>query len=145
MKDCQIIDEQSVPVLKIISYPFDGNFHLFKTNFHRVQNKSGLYVLEFCNGKRYVGETGKLVQRLNQHYKEIWQGTKGDWHSEVNKMILQKCNEYGATFRYEFLRCTKLYIQYTDTKEQAQILEKKAFKEICKNDTKGIYYNLKYF
>lgn len=48
-------------------------------------------------------------------------------------------------FVMNFFKNTQLMVQYTNTKEEARLLEKKALKEICINEFKDRYYNVKFF
>lgn len=144
-KPPNLLEKEDIVPVKLEISKFNGDFSLFKTSFKKIQQLPGLYLLKFSNGKMYVGETNNIFERLNQHYRQFRDGDNYDWHDKIHDYIMDKCYESGASFRYEFFKNTQLMVQYTNTKEEARLLEKKALKEICINEFKDRYYNIKFF
>lgn len=130
---------------------YDKNGKL-KFNMHSVyhkdlQPKPGLYLLKFSNGMYYVGQTHNILERINQHYRNLVtiDSRAPSWYKQVNHIIKREAKKKGTTPQYEFYHVVKLQVQYTSTLENAKQLEKMALSSVYKKGFVNKYYNTEFF
>lgn len=51
-----------------------------KTRLHGV---AGVYLIEFPNGKKYIGSTNNLFQRLQTHLRELQIKSENAWYKQA--------------------------------------------------------------
>lgn len=100
---------------------------------------SGIYVMQFPNGKRYLGKTKHFNRRLREHFRDF--SFASDWHAAAritftNLKMLNTSdlpNAWAAKMKYEQETDIKTYIKKAHpdwkriTKERKKIAEREFF------------------
>lgn len=118
---------------------------------------SGIYLLIFPNGMKYVGKSKNIRKRIGQHVKAFC-SREPDWHATALETFYKverevKYSEEFVSVRIinfdveklikQFWNKVKIYIQ-TCEEGLKTAYEKQALREIDKNGFREQYYNTQY-
>lgn len=109
------------------------------------KGNSGIYLLIFPNGMKYIGKSKCIPLRIDQHLNDF-RYRKTDWHAAALKTFLLTEKKGKLTWKevfYSFLREVKVYVQ-TCEEGLETAYEKQALREIDKNGFREQYYNTQY-
>lgn len=108
---------------------FDENsLWMKKFKYHEL---SGVYLFRFSNGKRYLGKTINLGDRLYQHFMDFRKGK--DWHKEVGysgQELWRIVKDFNSQHEILFYPC-----------ESCRELESVLLQKIKENGRCDEYYN----
>lgn len=112
--------------------------NLKNMNYQEIQEQSGIYLIQFLNNKFYIGSSSNVKKRLYDHYLNlfIYEKPCSKWYLNA-RLFLKQLNINEKNFFYK----VNFFVQYTETKTEARLLEKQALSEIYKNNKEYCYYN----
>lgn len=143
----EIKDEDFVNVNPNVQEEYDENgeikINLVQHTWKDIDTLPAFYLFQFSNGYSYAGSTKNMLMRLTQHYYDFCNFAKTDWHKKVGDIIRERTAQSGKTknFKYHFCAVVKIFIQYTSSKEAAELLEKRWLREVKKQGQDSLYYN----
>lgn len=126
-------------------YDEDGKVivNLQQYKWKEIDTKPAFYLFSFSNGMYYAGSTKNMLSRLTQHYNDFNTIGITDWHQKAGNLIRERMNALGSTkgFKYAFVCCVKIFVQYTSSLKMAEALEKAWLHNVKEEGQDKFYYN----